>query len=66
MKRLIVLIDGQSKEIELDESFIITHKNPYLLVKKATIFWNYNNITAGIGNNEITYNSVKKTIKDGY
>ena len=39
MKRLIVLIEGQSKEIELDESFLITHENPYLLVKKATAFF---------------------------
>ena len=57
MKRLIVLIDGQSKEIELDESFIITHENPYLLIKKATVFWKYNNIT--VGNDEITYNGNK-------
>ena len=66
MKRLIVLIEGQSKEIEMDESFIITHENPYLLVKKATVFWNYNSITAGIGNNKITYTSIKKTIEVGY
>ena len=45
MKRLILLIVGQSKELELDESFIITHENPYLLVKKVTVFWKYNNIT---------------------
>ena len=42
MKRLSVLIEGQSKELELDESFItaklLTHENPYLLVKKATVF----------------------------
>ena len=71
MKRLSVLIDGstadsaavQSKELELDESFIITHENPYLLIKKATVFWNYNNITSDL---EITYNNIKKTIKEGY
>ena len=39
MKRLIVFIEGQSKEIELDESFIITHENLYLLIKKATVFF---------------------------
>ena len=64
MKRLIVLIERQYKEIELDESFIITHENAYLLVKKATVFWKYNNITSD--NNEITYSGNKKTIKEGY
>ena len=66
MKRVTVLIEGQSKEIQLDESFITAHENPYLLVKKATVFWNYNSITAGIGNNKITYTSIKKTIEVGY
>ena len=37
MKRLIVLIEGQSKEIELDESFLITHENPYLLVNPLPV-----------------------------
>ena len=63
MKRLTVLI-GQSKEMELNESFIIVHENPCLMVKKATVFWNYNNITSD--NNEITYNGNKNTIKEGY
>ena len=75
MKRLFVLIEGQSKEIELDESFIITHENPYLLIKKATGFWNYNNITSLAASSaassaasdlEIIYNDIKKTIKEGY
>ena len=71
MKRLTVLIDSsaadnaavQSKELELDESFIITHEDPYLLVKKAAVFLNYNNITSDL---EITYNNIKKTTKKGY
>ena len=68
MKRLNVLIDGstavQSKELELDEWFIITHENPYLLVKKATVFFfNYNNSTSDL---EIIYNNIRKTIKEGY
>ena len=71
MKRLSVLIEGQSKEIELDESFIITHENLYLLIKKATGFWNYNNITSSAASSaasdlEIIYNNIKKTIKEGY
>ena len=63
MKRLTVLIEGQSKELELHASFIIENKSPYLLVKKATVFWKYNNVTSD--NNEITYNGNKKTI-EGY
>ena len=35
-------------------------------VKKATVFWKYVNISAGIGNNEITYNNVKKSIEDEF
>ena len=66
MKKLTVLTEGQTEELELDESFIIKNENPYLLVKKATVFWKYNNITTAFGNNEITYNNVKKTIEDGY
>ena len=66
MKRLIIFIEDQSKEIELDESFLITHKNPYLLVKKVTVFFfKYVNVSTAIGNNEITYNNVKKTSEDG-
>ena len=33
------------------------------MVEKATVFWNYNNITSDL---EITYNNIKKTIKEGY
>ena len=42
MKRLTVLIEGTSKELELDELFLtvklLTYENPYLMVKKATVF----------------------------
>ena len=30
------------------------------------VFWKYVNISAGVENNEITYNSVKNSIEDGY
>ena len=67
MKRLTVLIEGQSKELELDESFIITHEKPYLLLKKAAGFWKYNNITSSAASDlETTYNNIKKIIKEGY
>ena len=45
MKRLSGLINGSSKELYLDESFLIDNDNPFILVNKATLFWDYNNIT---------------------
>ena len=43
MKKLTVIIDGTLKVINLQES-LITNDNPYILLKKATIFWDFNNI----------------------
>ena len=31
----------KSKELKLDDSFIITHESQYLLVKKATVFFEF-------------------------
>lgn len=58
MRKVTVFIDGSSKVINLEESLLITHDTPYVLVKKATIFWNYNK--------EVMYNSVRKTLHPGY
>ena len=44
---------------------MVAHDSPYILVKKATIFWNYNSISHKV-NKEITYNSVKKTLNKRY
>ena len=48
----------------MKEPFAIKNVNPYLLVKKATLLWDYNNITDE--NNELTYNGNKKTIQKVY
>ena len=58
MKRLTVLIEGQSKELELD--------GPFLMVKKAIVFLNYNITSSAASDLEIIYNNIKKTIKEGY
>lgn len=44
---------------------MVTHNDPYILVNKAVIFWDYNNILDKVSN-ETTYNSVKKMLKKGY
>ena len=59
-----MFIEGDSKEVILDELILIINDNPYLYVKKVSVFWNYNNISSE--NNELTYNSVKKVIPEGY
>ena len=64
MKRISVLIEGSSKKFNLKELFAIKNVNSYLFVKKATLFWDYNNITDE--NNELTDNGNKKTIQKGY
>lgn len=63
-QKITVLIDGSSKVINLQESLMVTHDNPFVLVKKATIFWNFDNISSS--NNKLTYNSVEKTIEPVY
>ena len=56
MRKFTVIIDGTQKIINLKES-IVPNKDHYILLKKATIFWNYNNVDSM---NELTYNNVKK------
>lgn len=46
MKKFTVFIEGSNKTINLQES-ILTTSYSYLLVKKATIFWEYENIPQG-------------------
>ena len=60
MKKLTVLIDGKETTITLSESLLVTHSNPYILLKKATIFWSYDNnirsthtVTYKYGNNPL-------------
>ena len=54
MKKSTIFIDGSSKVLDLQESLVLTHENPYILLKKATILWNYDNIKDYV-NNELTY-----------
>ena len=63
MKKFTVIIDGDQKIISLKGSILPT-KDLYILLEKATIFWDYNNIDNS--NNEVTYNSVKKSFQNGY
>ena len=65
MKKISVLIEGTNKVIILDEAILINSNNLHILVKKATVFWNYDNIVTSV-NNELTYNGNKKTIEQGY
>ena len=39
MKKITVFIEGDSKELILDQSITITNESPFLYVKKATVFW---------------------------
>ena len=64
MKKITVSIEGDSKELIFDEPILMINEDPYILVKKATVFWDYNNISSE--NNEQTYNSVRKVIPEGY
>lgn len=50
MRKLTVFIEGDSTEVLLDESILITHENPYILVMTATVYWNYNNVFSGFNN----------------
>lgn len=65
MIRVSVLISGSTKTIDLQESIIAINSNPYILVKKATIFWNYVNITSAV-NDKIKYNSSDHVFSPGY
>ena len=31
----------------MKESILVSHKNPYILVKTATVYWNYKNVFTG-------------------
>lgn len=69
--KLTVFIEGPEKTILFDKS-IVTRKShsdfsdtPMLLVKKATIFWNYNNVFSGF-NDKMKYGSSTITLPEGY
>lgn len=62
MQKFTVVIDGTSKVFDLQES--LTYDNPYILLRKVTIFLDYNNIDDT--NEELTYNSVKRSFSESY
>lgn len=43
-------IEGDNKGVQLDESILVSGSNPYMLVKTATVYWNYNNVFSGLNN----------------
>ena len=64
MRKLTVLIEGHDrKTIELDKCIIVTN-NPYLLIKKAYVFWSYEN-SIGSLKFKINHNSTF-AIDNGY
>ena len=65
MKRITVFIEGREKRLDLDETLTIDKDNPEILLKSATIFWNYNNIFEGY-NDYVMYDSRKISINPGY
>ena len=50
MKKISVLIEGTNKVITFDEAILINSNNSYILVKKAVVFWNYDNIVTSVNN----------------
>ena len=50
MKKITVLINGSSEVTDLQELMIVTCDNPSILLNKATIFWNYDNILSNCNN----------------
>ena len=62
MKKISVLIERTKKVITLDKVILINPNNLHIVLKKATVFLNYDNIVTSV-NNELTYNGNKKTIE---
>lgn len=64
MRKLTVLIEGDSKEVQFDESVIVTGNSPYILVKTVTVYWNYNDF-AGY-NDYVNGSQGMVTLTEGY
>ena len=65
MRKLTALIEGDNKEVQLDESILVTGDSRNLLVKTAVVYWNYNNIFAGFNDRFIGYWG-RITLTEGY
>ena len=64
MKKFIVFIEGDSKEITFDESLVIDN-DAFLYVKTASIYWNYNNVFSGY-NDTVVYGQSNIKFEPGY
>ena len=51
--------------MEIDDNFIVAGDNPYLLVKKTSVYWNYKNIFTGF-NDRINGSQGRTTFVEGY
>ena len=47
MRKLTIFIEGDNKEVHLDEGILVTGDSRHLLVKTAVVYWNYNNVLTG-------------------
>ena len=65
MKRITEFIDGKNKRLDLDETLAIDKDDPEILLKSATVYWNYNNVFAS-QNETFTYDTRSMSINPGY
>ena len=64
MRKLPVLIEGDNKEVQLDESIPVIGDSRHLLVKTAVVYWNYNNVFTGLNDRFIGYRG-RVTLTEG-
>ena len=64
MRKIAVFIEGDIKEVQLDESILVTGDS-YMIVKTATVYWNYNNVFSGY-NNQINGFRGRSILTEGY
>ncbi len=68
-RNITVFITGGTKKLELDEPFLTGHDTTIQL-KRATVFWKFQNITTANNNNYfdkvVSDGNERKTFDDGY
>ena len=68
-RNITVFITGGTKKLELDEPFLTGHDTTIQL-KRATVFWRFQNITTANNNNYfdkvVSAGNERKTFDDGY
>ena len=55
MRKLTVSIEGDYKEVQLDESILVIGDSRHLLVKTAVVYWKYNSVFIGLNDRCIGY-----------